>query len=80
MLNIKKLVFKERLMKKLIERYIRLYIVKEVILRNMVKLKLLAFMRIHPVVNVNRIVKYRKPVKEQKVEKPKSVKVNKVEE
>jgi len=32
------------------------------------------------VVKVSRIVKYRKPVKEQRVEKPKTVEVNGVEE
>ena len=37
-------------------------------------------MRIHLVVNVSRIVRYRKPVKGQKVEKLILVKVKKVEE
>jgi len=49
--------------KKLTERYMGLYIVKEVILKNIVKLKLLAFIKIYPVVNINRIVRYRKLVK-----------------
>ena len=35
-------------------------------------------MRIHPVVNVSRIVRYREPMKEQRVEKPKLVEVNRV--
>jgi len=59
----KDLVFKERLVKKLTERYVRSYIVKEVVSKNTVKLKLPAFMRIHLVVNVSRIVKYKEPVK-----------------
>ena len=37
-------------------------------------------MRIHPVVNVNRVVIYRELMKEQKVKKPKLVEVNRVEE
>jgi len=63
MLSIKGLVFKERLVKKLIERYVEPYVVKKVVLRNAVKLKLPASMRIHLVVNVSRVVKYREPVK-----------------
>jgi len=46
----------------------------------MVKLKLPASMRIHLVVNVSRVVRYRKPVKRQRVKELKSVEVNKVEE
>ena len=71
-------MFKERPVKKLIERYIVLYVVEEVISKNTVKLKLLVSMRIHPVVNVSRIVRYREPMKEQRVEKPKLVEVNRV--
>ena len=37
-------------------------------------------MRIHLVVNVNRVVIYRELMKEQKVKKPKLVEVNRVEE
>jgi len=48
-------VFKERLVKKLTERYVGLYKIEKVVLRNTVKLKLLAFMRIHLVKNVHRI-------------------------
>jgi len=80
MLSIKNLVFKERPVKKLMERYIELYVVEEVVLKNVVKLKLLASMRIHSVVNISRIVKYRKPVKRQRIEKLKPVEVNEVEE
>jgi len=39
------------------------YMVEEVVSKNIVKLKLLASMRIYLVVNVSRVVKYRKPVK-----------------
>ena len=73
-------MFKERLVKKLIEKYIRSYEIKEMISRNAVKLKLPAFMRIHLVVNVSRIERYRKPVKKQKVEEPKLVEVDRIEE
>ena len=37
-------------------------------------------MRIHLVINISRVIRYRKPVKRQKVKKPKLVKVNGVEE
>jgi len=64
MLSTKDLVFKERLAKKLIERYVGPYEIEEVILKNVVKLKLPVLMRIHSVVNVSRVVKYRELVKE----------------
>ena len=54
--------------------------IEEVALRNIVKLRLLVFMRVHPVVNVSRVVKYREPVKEQRVEEPKLVEVKEIEE
>jgi len=37
--------------------------IEKVISKNIVKLKLLVSMRIYLVVNVSRVVKYRKPVK-----------------
>jgi len=74
----KYLVFKERPVRKLTEKYVKLYVVEEVTLKNVVKLKLLAFMRIHPVVNVSRVVRYRELVKKQKVEEPKPVEVDKI--
>jgi len=80
MLSIRDLVFKKRLAKKLTERYMGPYEIKEIILRNVVKLKLPASMRIHLIVNISRIVRYRKPVRRQRVEEPKPVEVNGVEE
>jgi len=80
MLSTKDLVFRERSTKKLTERYMGPYVIKEVVSENMVKLKLLVSMRIHPVINMNRVVRYRKPEKRKKVEKPKPVEVNGVEE
>jgi len=56
-------VFKKRLVKKLTEQYVESYVIKEVVLKNAVKLKLLASMRIHLVVNVSRVVRYRELVK-----------------
>ena len=80
MLSTKDLVFKERPTKKLTERYVKPYAIEEVVLKNMVKLKLPTSMRIHPVVNVSRVVKYKKPVKGQRVEELKSVEVAGMEE
>ena len=48
--------------------------------KNVVKLKLLASMRIHSIVNASKIVRYRKPVKEQRMEKLKPVEVDRVKE
>ena len=76
MLSTKNLVFKKRSVKKLTERYI----VEEVISKNVVKLKLPVFMRIHLVVNISRVVRYKKLIKRQKVGEPKSIEVNRVEE
>jgi len=80
MLSTKDLVFRERPTKKLTERYVGPYVIEVVVSKNVVKLKLPISMRIHPVINVSRVVKYREPGKRQKVEKPKPVKVNGVEE
>ena len=63
LLSTKDLVFKERPTKKLTERYMGPYVIEEVVSSNVVKLRLPSSMRIHPVVNVNRIVKYREQVK-----------------
>ena len=56
LLSTKDLVFKERPMKKLMERYVGPYAIEEVISSNVVKLRLPSLMRIHPVVNVSQIV------------------------
>jgi len=53
MLSTKDLVFKERLVRKLVERYIGPYEIEEVILINVIKLRLPSSMRIHLVVNVS---------------------------
>ena len=80
MLSSKDLIFKKRLVKKLMKKYVGLYLVEEVVSRNTVKLKLLASMRIHPVVDISRVVRYRESVKRQRVKEPKLVEVDGVEE
>jgi len=59
MLSTKDLVFKERPVHKLVERYVGPYKIEEVISVNAVKLQLPSLMRIHPVVNVSQVVQYR---------------------
>ena len=49
----------KRAMKKLMGKFIGPYVVKKIVSENMVELELLASLRIHWVVNVRRIVKYR---------------------
>jgi len=73
-------VFKERPTKKLTERYVEPYMIEEVVSSNVVKLQLPSSMRIHPVVNVSRIVRYKEQVKGQKKEEEKPVEVEEVEE
>ena len=73
-------MFKERPSKKLMERYVGPYVIKEVVSLNAVKLHLPSLMRIHPVVNVSQIVHYKEQVKRQKKEEGKLVKVEEVEE
>ena len=55
----------KRVTKKLTEKFIRLYVIRKIISENVVELELLASLRIHPVVNVRRIVKYRKQIEGQ---------------
>ena len=62
MLSTKDLVFKKRLAKKLVDRYVGLYTIEEVISTNAVKLQLPISMRIHLVVNISQIVQYKEQV------------------
>ena len=80
LLSTKDLVFKERPSRKLTERYVRPYAIEEVVSLNVVKLRLPSSMRIHLVVNVSRIVRYKEQVKGQKKEEGKPVEVEGVEE
>jgi len=66
MLSTKDLVFKERPVKKLTERYVGPYEIEEVVSSNAVKLWLPTSIRIHSVVNVSWIVRYKEQVKGQK--------------
>ena len=65
----------KRATKKLTEKFIGPYVVRKIVSENVVELELLASLRIHPVVNVRRIVKYREQVERQKKIPPPSVKV-----
>ena len=56
----------KRAMKKLTEKFIGLYMVKKIMLENAVELELPASLRIYPVVNMRRIVKYREQIEGQK--------------
>ena len=67
-------------MRKLMERYIGLYVIEEVVSTNVVKLRLPMLMRIHLVVNISRIVWYKEQVKGQKKEEGKPVEIEGVEE
>jgi len=80
LLSTKDLVFKERPTKKLMERYVGPYVIEEVVSSNAVKLRLPSSMRIHLVVNVSRIVRYKEQVKWQKKEEGKPVEVEGVKE
>ena len=66
----------KRVTKKLMEKFIRPYVVKKIVSENVVELELLASLRIHLVVNVRRIVKYRKQVEGQKKIPPPPVKID----
>jgi len=80
LLSTRDLVFKERPSKKLMERYMGPYAIEEVVLSNAVKLQLPSSMRIHLVINVSRIVRYKEQVKGQKMEEGKPVEIEGVEE
>ena len=80
LLSTKDLVFKERPTKKLTERYVGPYMIEEVVSTNAVKLRLPLSMRIHPVVNMSRIVRYKEQMKGQKKEEGKPIEVEGVEE
>jgi len=70
----KNLVFKKKPVRKLVNQYISLYIIEEVVFTNIVKIRLPALMRIHLVMNVSQVVK------EQKREEVKPIEVNEVKE
>jgi len=63
LLSTKDLVFKERPVRKLMERYVGPYEIEEVVLPNAVKLWLPISMRIYLVVNVSWIIRYKEQVR-----------------
>jgi len=73
-------VFKERLAKKLVDQYVGPYAIEEVVSTNIVKLRLPTSMKIHPVVNVSQIVRYKEQMEGQKKEEAKPIEVEGVEE
>ena len=80
MLSTKNLVFRKRLAKKLLDKYIGLYLIKEVVSTNIIKLQLPTLIRIYLVVNINQVVYYKKQVKGQKIKEIKLVEVKGVKE
>ena len=50
------------------------------VLANAIKFRFLASMKTHPVVNVSRIVQYKKLVKEQRIEESKLIEINRKKE
>jgi len=66
---------RRRATKKLTEKFIGPYVVKKVVSENAVELELPAMLRIHPVVNVRRLVKYREQIEGQKKIPPPPVEV-----
>ena len=66
----------KRATKKLMEKFIGPYMVKKIVSENTVELELPALLRIHPVVNVRRIVKYREQVEGQKKIPPPPVEID----
>jgi len=53
MLSMKELVFKEKLARKLVDWYVSLYIIDEVVYTNAIKLQLPTLMRVYLVMNVS---------------------------
>jgi len=80
LLSTKDLVFKERPARKLMERYVGPYVIEKVVSSNAVKLRLPSLMRIHLVVNMSRIVRYKEQVKKQKKKEGKPVEVEGIKE
>jgi len=73
-------VFKERLVRKLVDRYVGPYTIEEVVFTNAVKLRLPTSMRIHPIMNVSQIVQYKEQVERQKKEEGKPIEIEEVKE
>ena len=68
-------MFKEQPVRKLVNQYISLYIIDEVVSTNVVKLQLPTSIKIHPVLNISWIVQYKDQVGEQRKKEVKLIKV-----
>jgi len=64
MLSTKDLVFKKKLAKRLVDQYVSLYIIDKIVSTNAIKLQLLTSIRIHLVVNVYQVVRYKEQVED----------------
>ena len=71
---------KEKRTEKLTEQFVGLYKVKRVVLTNIIKLELPDTIKIHPVVNINKVQLYKPLVEGQKVVLPQPVVIDKKEE
>ena len=70
----------EKRTEKLMERFVESYKIKKIVSTNAVELKLLATIKIHPVVNVSRIQRYVGQVEEQRKKQPALVIIKEEEE
>ena len=59
LLSMKDLMFKERPARKLVDRYVGLYIIDKVVSTNMIKLQLLTLMKIHLIMNISWVLRYK---------------------
>ena len=66
----------KRVLKKLTKKFIGPYVVRKIVSENAVELELPASLRVYPVVNVKRLVKYREQVERQKKIPPPSVEID----
>ena len=66
---------RKRATKKLMEKFIGPYVVKNIVSENVVELELPTVLRIHLVVNVRRIVKYREQVERHKKVPPPPIEI-----
>jgi len=69
-----------RKLEKLMERFVRPYQMKKISLTNAIKLDLLSTVKIHPVVNINRVHRYKDQVEGQRKEQPSLVIINRKKE
>jgi len=60
----------ERQLEKIMKRFVEPYKVKKIILTNTIELELPSSIKIHPVVNISRVHRYKDQVKDQKKEQP----------